>query len=344
MAPKKRQSATSLRKRLFKEFYSFSFFKAVPLLESLFPDKKPLGQTLVPGEEVVHFSVKPSFSFPPSDIANLRHADGRGPVNMEVTFMGLIGPSGVLPYCYNELAIQRAHDKDHTLTSFLDMFHHRLISLFYLAWKKHRFPENYQPGAKDRLSGYLLSLTGLGTPGLTKTIGLPEESLTFYSGLLSRPVPSAAAIESAVSYFSGTAVAVEQFIDRQLALSPEDRTRLGFANARLGMDTICGNYVRDCQTKFRVHLGPTRYSHFLRLLPSGDLLHPIFSLVRYMAGMEYEFEIRLFLKREEVPPCILDAEAPSPPRLGWTTWIKSPGFIHEEDPYMTFGEKEMVSC
>ncbi|MEJ2102892.1 MAG: type VI secretion system baseplate subunit TssG, partial [Desulfobacterales bacterium] len=224
-----------------------------------------------------------------------------------------------------------------------DMFHHRLISLFYLAWKKHRFPENYQPGAKDRLSGYLLSLTGLGTPGLTKTLGLPEESLTFYSGLLSRPIPSAAAIEAAVSYFSGTAVAVEQFIERQLALSPEDQTRLGFANARLGRDTICGKYVRECQTKFRVHVGPTHYSHFLRLLPSGDLLQPIFALVRYMAGMEYEFEIRLFLKREEVPSCILGTEAPTPMRLGWTTWIKSPGSIHAEDPYITFEEKEMVS-
>lgn len=342
MVPQKRQSSTSLKDRLFKEFYSFSFFKAVDLLESLFPGKKPLGQTLVPGEEAVRFSVKPGFSFPPSDIANIEQTDEERPVDMEVTFMGLIGPSGVLPYWYNELAVERVRNKDFSLTAFLDMFHHRLISLFYLAWKKHQFPVNYLPGARDRLSGYLLSLTGLGTPGLVGMLGLPEECLAHYSGLLSREVPSAVAIGAAVEYFSGTTVEVEQFIDRMFPLSPEDQTRLGLANAELGIDTVCGSYAWESQTRFRIKLGPVRYDEFVRFLPTGDLLQPIFSLVRYMVGIEYEFEIRLFLKREEVPPCVLGVETPTSPRLGWSTWVKTLGVTLHEDPYMTFEESELM--
>ncbi|MBC2696346.1 MAG: type VI secretion system baseplate subunit TssG [Desulfobacteraceae bacterium] len=92
MASKKRQSNTPLKERLFKEFYGFSFFKAVDLLESLLPDKKPLGQTLLPDEEAVRFSVKPGFSFPPSDISNLTHSDKKIPVNMEVTFYNRCKP------------------------------------------------------------------------------------------------------------------------------------------------------------------------------------------------------------------------------------------------------------
>ena len=338
MASQKRQSSNPLKDRLFKEFYGFSFFKAVHLLESVFPHKKPLGQTLMPREEVVRFSVKPGFTFPPSDISNLEHADEEGPVDMEVAFMGLIGPSGVLPNCYNELAIERVRQKDFSLTAFLDVFHHRLISLFYLAWKKHRFAVNYVSGAKDRLSKHLLSLTGLGTPGLTGMIGLPEESMTFCSGLLSRPVPSSVAIEATVEYLSGTQVEVEQFVDRVISLSPEDQTQLGLANGQLGIDTVCGRYVWDSQTKFRIHLGPMGYKDFLRFLPSGDMLGPIFSLVRYMVGMEYEFDIRIFLKREEVPPCILGMETPASPQLGWSTWIKTPGLGMQDDPYVTFEE------
>ena len=340
MAPQKRQSGTPLKDRLVNEFFSFSFFKAVDLLESMFPDKKPLGQTLVPEEEAVRFSVRPGFIFPPSDISGLEQGDEESPAHMAVTFMGLVGPNGVLPRCYNELAIERNRNKDFSLTAFLDLFHHRLISLFYLAWKKHRFPENYLPGARDRLSRYLLSLSGLGTPGLRGTIGLPEESLAFYSGLISRQAPSAVAIEATVSYLSGTNAKVDQFIEQLIPLSPEDQTQIGSLNAQLGVDSICGSFVWDSQAKFRVNLGPMDYDGFLRFLPSGDMLGPIFSLVKYMVGMEYEFETRIYLKREEVPPCILGGE--TGPRLGWTTWIKSSGFVHDDDPYITFQQRELM--
>lgn len=340
MAPQKRQSGTPLEVRLTEEFYRFSFFRAVDLLESLFPEKKPLGQSLVPAEEAVRFSVKPGFSFPPSDISGLERGSEESPAQMAVTFMGLIGPNGVLPSWYNELASERNHHKDFSLTAFLDIFHHRLISLFYLAWKKHRFPENYTRGARDRLSRYLLSLSGLGTPGLEGRIGLPEESLAFYSGLISRQAPSAAAIEGTVAYLSGTTVTVEQFIEQMIPLNPEDQTRIGSANARLGVDTVCGSNVWDCQAKFRLNLGPMGYDDFARFLPSGDMLRPIGSLVKYMVGMEYEFETCIYLKREDLPPCELGGD--KAPRLGWTTWIKSPGFVHETDPFITFQESEIV--
>lgn len=343
MAAPERVPHTSLKDRLFEEFYRFSFFRAVHLLETLHPDRKGLGQTLAPSEEAVRFCVKSGSVFPPSDISDLRPADEQGPVTMEIPFMGLIGPSGVLPYWINELATDRLREKDSSLTAFFDIFHHRLLALFYLAWKKHRFPENYLPGAKDKLSRCLLGLMGLGTTGLAPRLGLPLESLIFYSGLLSRPVPSAAAIEAAVEYFADTTVAVEQFIDRVIPVSPEDQTQLGAANGSLGMDAMCGSQAWESQTKFRVNLGPMGYAAFTGFMPSGNMLQPIFSLVRYMVGMEYEFEIGVILKREEVPPCVLGATTATSPRLGWSTWVKTPGVLHRENPRVIFQEPERAS-
>ena len=96
-----------------------------------------------------------------------------------------------MPQWYTQMILAREREKDRTLADFLDLFHHRLISLFYLAWKNIASLK-LPAGARDRLSRYLLSLSGLGTPGLTDMIGLPEEALTFYSGLLSSqsPLPS----------------------------------------------------------------------------------------------------------------------------------------------------------
>lgn len=343
MASKKWQSSASLKDRLFKEFYRFSFFKAVQLLDSLSPAKEPLGQTLSPEQEAVRFCVKPSLSFPPSDISNLVQQDEKKPIEMEVAFMGLIGPAGVLPHWYTELAIERVREKDLSLVAFLDLFHHRLISLFYLAWKKYRFEINYQPGAGDRLSRNLLSLLGLGISGDAGKIGLPAESLIFSSGLLSGGVPSTSAIQATVNYFTATTVEVEQFVDRVIEFDAEDQTRVGSANGRLGVDAVCGSFAWESQTKFRVRLGPMGYEEFLRLLPSGKKLKPLFSLIRLMAGIEYEFEIRLILKREEVPHCRIGVMTPESPRLGWSTWISSEGATLTKDPEVTFGESGLES-
>ncbi len=341
MAAKKRKTSAALSEQLFERYYEFLFYRAVHLLERLNKNRQGFGQTLMPSQEPVRFKAKQGFSFPPSDISFLRDNGPDLAPTMEVSFMGLTGPSGVLPQWYSQLILERKKEKDDTLADFLDLFHHRLITLFYLVWKKHRFPENYQFGAADRLSRYLLCLSGLGTPGLTQMIGLPEESLTFYSGLFSRPIASAVSIEAAVAYFSDSRVSVEQYVERIVELEPQDQTQLGKTNARLGDDAICGNQVWEGQTKFRLHLGPVDRQKFVRLMPTGDLLLPIFSLVRYMVGIEYEFEIRIYLKKEDVPLCQLGRTGADTPMLGWTTWVSSPGYAYETDIFFTFQEYDL---
>jgi type VI secretion system protein ImpH len=62
------------------------------------------------------------------------------------------------------------------------------------------------------------------------------------------------------------------------------------------------------------------FPRFVRFLPTGDMLRPIFSLVRYMVGIDYDFDVRLILKREEAFPCQLgEQETPASPQLGWST-------------------------
>lgn len=340
MGSQERGSNIPLKERLLKDCHHFSFFQAVGLLESLLPEKKPLGETLAPFEEPVRFTSKPGFVFPSCDISKMEYGDESKPVDMEVSFMGLVGPSGVLPHWYNEQVLERLRNNDHGQNSFYNIFNHRLISLFYLAWKKHRLCTRYKPGEKDRVSNYFLCLTGLGTSGLIDRIGLPENSLVhYYSGLLSRHTPSSSvAIEAVVSYFSGISAKVEQFIERLLPINQEDQTQMGMANCQLGIDAVCGSYVWENQTKFRVHLGPMGFDDFFRFMPNGKMLRPLFSLIRQMAGIEYEFEIALILKREEVPDCVLGGNNSW---LGWSTWVKSEGIMHKDNPSTIFQEMDL---
>ncbi|MFZ5758282.1 MAG: type VI secretion system baseplate subunit TssG [Thermodesulfobacteriota bacterium] len=345
MAPAKRQPHPSVSDRLFEEWYIFSFFQAVHLLETFSPDKEKLGKTLAPGSEAVRFSVRPGLGFPASDIVRLDPPEEEGgPARMEIAFMGLIGPAGVLPHCYNELTLERVSKKDQTLVAFLNLFHHRLLSLFYLGWKKHQFPVNFLLGARDKLSSYLLSLCGLGTRGLAGRIGFAEESLSYYCGLLSRQIPSGESIRSTVEHFSGAKTEIEQFIQRLIPLDAKDRTRIGMANAALGVDALCGTSIWECQTRFMLILGPMSFADFIRFLPSGDMHGPTFSLIRYIVGVEYEFDVKIILRREEVPPVVLGRRGASASRLGWTSWMKTPAIGFGQDPAITFHEKDAIAA
>ena len=55
-----------------------------------------------------------------------------------VNFMGLTGPDGVLPLYYTVRGGTRP-GRRHGVRDFLDIFNHRIISLFYQAWEKYRF-------------------------------------------------------------------------------------------------------------------------------------------------------------------------------------------------------------
>src|SRR6185295_15956114 len=76
------------------------------------------------------------------------------------TFMGLSGAVSPLPtYMVEEVA----HDDDDTpvLRNFLDIFHHRFISLIYRAVTRFDFALEYLSGGRDAWSKRVQALTGV---------------------------------------------------------------------------------------------------------------------------------------------------------------------------------------
>jgi len=155
---------------LFDEPYRFDFFQAVRIFERVFRDRKPVGRPRVaPAEEVVRFRTRQTLEFPASQLHEIARPpeseSPQPPSQLFVNFMGATGPLGVLPTHYTLLLIERAREKDTKLWEFLDLFNHRMISLFYRAWEKYRFPFAYERGDDD-FTEYLFCLIGLGTRGL----------------------------------------------------------------------------------------------------------------------------------------------------------------------------------
>ena len=342
MATQERGEGSGLKDLLAEEFYRYDFFRAVSLLETLALGKKPVGEALRPGDEPVRFKVRPGFAFPASAISGFRFDAARSCAEMEVSFLGLIGPHGVLPHWYNEMAQERVRNKDASLVDFLDIFHHRLLSLFFLAWKRSRISYQVTLGGTDRFSMDFRHLLGISAARATKPTGVDVESLLYFTGILARQAPSVSVIESAVAHFSGQEVVVQQFVARVLQLPPDERTMLGKANSTLGTNAICGSQVWENMSKFRVELGPMDHADFIRFLPGGELLRPIFALVRFIVGIEYEFDLCMILKRDQVAPCCLGGVKDGcAPRLGWNVWLKAPEAVLQKDQHVTFQESHV---
>ncbi len=327
------KQAFTLEEILFAEPYRFDFFQAVRLLERIYSMRRPIGHAAEPESEVVRFRTPVTLTFPASEIHALKpeekDTDNPSPPQMTVAFMGLTGPLGVLPHAYTELLMERLRNKDRTLYEFLDLFNHRVLSLFYRAWEKYRFPVAFERGLDDRFTEFLFDIVGLGTRGLRHRFSFSDQGLLSYGGLIANKPHSASALAGILSDYFDAPVTMEQFQGQWLKLEPESYSTLGRANHQLGQSTLAGTRVWDTQSKFRVRFGPLRFAQFSALLPNGTACKPASELIRFLAGQEFDFDLQLVLQKAEVPACQLSSQAK--PMLGWTTWLKTKPFTTDDE-------------
>jgi type VI secretion system protein ImpH len=322
-----------LNQELFDEPYRFEFFQAVRVFEKLFPEYKAVGREALPNQEMVRFRTRIGLDFPASEIHEIRETNGdvddRKTIEMLVNFMGMVGPSGVLPIHYTELVLDRIRHRDTAMWSFLDIFTHRAVSMFYRAWCKYRFPVGYERG-EDGFTSYLFDFAGLGTNGLRGRMSLPDETLLPYGGLIAQKPHSANALENILSDYFGTKATMKQFFGQWLTLEPADLTRLGARNSTLAVNAIVGTRVWDQQSKFRVCLGPLTFKQFQAFLPNGSAHRAARSIVRFMVGLEVDFDMQLILKANQVPSTVLTTRAVRRPMLGWTSYLKTRPFKQDD--------------
>lgn len=303
---------------------AFSFFQAVRILESTYPDRSPVGGLKGPENEVVRFSAHPALGFGASEIEGLRSGDDDGPPVMSVNFMGLVGPEGVLPLEYTRLVAERLQAKDTGLRAFLDIFHHRIISLFYNAWLKYRFLDQRERGEEDVVTTHLLDVAGL---GLATQRQLPEEGvpgLAGYAGLLAIQPRSAQALEQLLEDYFQIPAGVEQFVGGWYPLRPMDQCEVGDESrpsSQLGLGALAGDEVWDPQAAVRVTLGPLPLEQYRSFLPGQPGCDALAALLRFFGHGEYEYEVRLVLEADEVPGLHLGTDDDQ--HLGWTTWLRT---------------------
>ena len=307
-------------------------------------------------------------SFPASAIQDLTIPSTEQPTPvMTQNFMGLFGPSGILPRHYTELLVRLHRDskgpEKHLLQDWLDLFNHRLVSLFFRSWEKYRFVLPYERREFERIdpdlfTQCLTSAVGLGMRPLrnrlTITAGASDEqasrervlarvedlSVLYYGGFFAHRPRNAISLRSLVRDYFGIPAEVLQFQGQWLVLEPQVQTQLGTVdgNCELGVSCVVGDKMWNVQNKIRIRLGPLPYEQFVQFLPDENAtstrknIFLLIHLVRLYVGPELDFDVQLVLKASEVPETQLTDDATIGARLGWNTWIRNlPSVVDADD-------------
>jgi len=303
--------------------YRYDFYQTLRRLECLHDRSPRWGRAARPAEEPVRFGQNPDLSFAPASLAAFEPSSQGRPPRLQVALFGLLGPNGPLPLHITEFARERErHAGDAALSRFLDVFHHRLVTLFYRAWAQAQPHVNRDRPGDDRFGGYVAAFAGLSLTAFRRRDAIPDLAKFFHASALMRPSRNPEGLTAILRQFFGIPVQIQEFVGHWLVFSDRERTRLGGAGATLGAGAVLGGRAWDRQSKFRIHLGPLTRDQYDSFLPGGRMLRKLVHWVRLYLSFELAWDVRLSLMAGEVPPLTLGTG-----RLGWTTWLgnRAPG-------------------
>ena len=306
--------------------HQYGFFAALRRLEGVFRGRPRIGQSLHAAEDPVRLGQDPHLEFAPATLSSFA-APGNRPPRLGVYFLGLFGPQGPLPLHLTDWAHDRLRNaKDSTFSRFADLFHHRILSLFYRAWAMPQPTVSFDRPETDRFGSYVAALVGLGMPSLRGRDAMPDVAKLHFAGLLACQRHNPDGLKSILAAFFAMPTDIVEFVGDWMTLPPAIRTRLGDREtAALGRTATVGARAWGCHQKFRIVFGPMGIDDYRRLIPGGDSLARLVAIVRNYVGDELEWDVNLVLKSGEVPSLQLGRGE----RLGWTTWLH-PRTAHED--------------
>lgn len=326
----RRSEAEALLARLEAEPWRFHLFRALRLLEARHADRPRLGRATRLRDEPVRFGQEPSLAFAPSTLASFRRGTD-GPARLDTFLLGVFGPNGPLPLHLTEFARERERNfRDPTFRRFADVFHHRMVELFYRAWADAQPVAQADRAAEDRFALYVGALEGFGLEALRGRDALPDEARLHWAGLFALPTRPAEGLERILTGYFDVPVRIEPCFGHWIHLPDGSLSRLGGGECRLGTTATLGERVWDCAGKFRVVLGPVGYPVFEGLLPGRKSLERLAALVRSWTNDELWWDVQVVLRRAEVPGTRLDARS----GLGWNTWLLGGPARHDAHDYV----------
>ncbi len=352
MASESRQDS-SLLDEIRNEPWAWNFYQALRQIECAYgdPEFKRIGRSTSLKQDAFRFGQFMSLGFATSSIDKPQSNTFKSKApRLQVRFTGLTGPHGPLPLTLSEFIRNRllgindpdlprasfgeysnraadsdtpATRRDPVLADFLDLFHHRLISLFYRAWAVGQKTVDFDREDDRHFSEWISSTFGLGLPEFENLDSIPRWQKLAFAGPLANQTRNADGLRSILSSAFDTEVQMTCLVGQWVDIPVQERCRLGrdAATGTLGSTCVIGSRFWDLQQKFTLTIGPLSFERFQQFLPEGKCHRQLHDWIAFYTRREFRWEAAIVLQSEEVPKLRLGQSG----RLGRDAWLSSTG-------------------
>lgn len=316
-APPPASLGGSFWRQLEERPYEHDLFQVLRWIDARSGTPNRLGRAGSPRHEPVRMRQLPHMIFAPSTLAAAQAPEDGKPASLSVYGFGFFGPNGPLPLHLTEYARERlTHHADGALTGFADLFHQRLILLFYRAWADAQSTASLDH-PEQHFSRFLSSMLHRAGHVGRNTDSVAAHAKYVAAGHLLRQTRNPEGLVQILHSYFNIAVRVNEFQPRWIRLETADRLSLGTRNAVLGESTVLGAAVLDAQHAFRLELGPMRLADYMGFLPGRNKARQLRDWVREYVGLEFAWDARLVLDKRDVRGVVLGRRVP----LGQASWL-----------------------
>ena len=285
--------------RLFKTPTAFEFIQATRLLRHV---------PYLPGQQnwANDFSFESSLNlnFPLAEVGSLTLKDEK--IQLSNLMVGLTGIQGALPYSYTQKIKQAPRKQREEVQQFLSLFEHKLVAQYVDASLTYNLPVRYEIESENHYLNILHALNGyISSQHQQQEL---DDYFAEFSGLMQGQTNTAHALKTILACVFKQPIEIKEFIVEEFRLADDQKTMLGGDRpSLLGINSFCGETVRQIDGKIEIQIGPLSRKQYLAYLPQQPQSQKLKSLLQTWCSPTLLVDLRLILVKEEVKPLCLSA-------------------------------------
>lgn len=306
---------TALPAALVRQPRRYDWFAALLQMEAAHPGVRRVGEMGRPADEYIRLGQRPTVQFVSQAIAGIeksRSPEGGVPW-LQQYFFGVFGPNGPLPLHLTEYAVERErYHGDPVFPRFVNLFHHRMLGLFYRNWRMARPATDFYGAHGGGFKTRLRQLTGI--PASTGAGAGMESVQQAFTGLMAAGARNTESLVRVLEHFTGASVRVFALTPSWLAKDEDQYSRLGSCQSALGRDFQLGGRVLTVQSSIYIEVGPLSTQAYKDMLPYTPGGMMFCTLVYKMLGCGITASVRLMAERGHESHL-------GQMRLGYDSWL-----------------------